>query len=108
MFAWNQWPGPENALGEAFGFASQETHDQIFAASPLAADDLRLLFDRGHEAAMSRARTVVPYDPNQDTWHAPTMSVWQAAYAAGLIMCVLASEWPVPDDLVEEWNWFEA
>jgi hypothetical protein len=86
IFAWNQWPGPENALGEAFGLASGETHDRIFAASPLAADDSRLLFDRGHAAVTSRARTAVPYDPRKDAWHAPTQSVWQAAYVAGLVM----------------------
>jgi hypothetical protein len=108
MFAWDQWPGPENALGEAFGFASGETRNRIFAASPLAADDLRLLFDRGHAAVMSQACTAVPYEPNQDAWHAPTQCVWGAAYAAGLIMCVLASGWLVPDDLAEEWNWYEA
>lgn len=108
IFSWDQWPGPENALGEVFGCASQETHDHIFAASPLAADDLQMLFDRGHAAVMSRARTAVPFDPGQDSWHAPTQCVWQAAYTAGLIMCVLGSGWPVPDDLVEEWNWFQA
>jgi hypothetical protein len=98
---------PENALGEVFGCGSQETHDRIFAASPLAADDLQLLFDRGHAIVMSRASTAVPL-PRQDTWHAPTQCVWQAAYTAGLVMCVLDSGWPVPDDLVEVWNWFEA
>jgi hypothetical protein len=36
------------------------------------------------------------------------LCVWVAAYVAGLIGCVLASGWPVPDDLVELWNWFEA
>lgn len=108
IFAWDQWPGPENALGEASGYASQDLYDRIFAASPLAADDLQMLFDRGHATVMSRARPAVPFDPKEDAWRAPTQCVWQAAYTAGLIMCVLASGWPVPDDLVEEWNWYEA
>jgi hypothetical protein len=50
----------------------------------------------------------VPFDPAQDAWHGPTLCVWQAAYAAGLIMCVLGSGWPVPEDLAEEWNWYLA
>ena len=108
MFAWDQWPGPENALGEIFGCGSQETYDRIFAASSLAAGDLQVLFDRGHAAVMRRARMAVPFDPGQDSWHAPTQCVRQAAYTAGLIMCILGSGWPVPDDLVEEWNWFQA
>jgi len=108
IFAWEQWPGPENALGEAFSYAFQETHDRVFAASPLAAADLQMVFDRGHAAVMSRARTAVPFDPVKDAWHAPTQRVWQAAYAAGLIMCVRAGGWPVPEDLVEKWSWYEA
>lgn len=105
IFAWDQWPGPENALGEAFALAQQEVHDRIFAASQLVADDLRMLFDRGQSAVMDR----VPFDPYEgDSWHGPSACVWNAAYTAGLMMCVLANGWPVPDDLVEQWNWYEA
>src|SRR5258706_14497100 len=45
IFSWDQWPGPENALGEAFGQASQDLYDRIFTAGSLAADDLQVLFD---------------------------------------------------------------
>ena len=45
----------------------------------------------------------MPFDPEQDAWHAPTQCVWDAAYCAGLIGCFVALEWSVPDDLQEHW-----
>jgi len=105
---WEQWPGPENALGEAFGQALQDMHDRIFAAWPAAAGDLRALFDRVRASVVSQARAAVPFDPARDAWHAPTQCVHDAGYVAALIACVLACGWPVPEDLAEMWNWFEA
>jgi hypothetical protein len=105
---WQQWPGPENTLGEAFGQALQEMHDQIFAACSAAAGDLRARFDRVRVSAVSCARTAVPFNPGADAWHAPTQCVHDAGYVAALIGCVLARGWTVPEDLVEMWNWFEA
>jgi hypothetical protein len=104
---WEQWPGPENALGEAFGQALQDMHDRIFAACPAAAGDLRALFDGVRTSAVSHARVAVPFDPGRDAWHAPTQCVHAAGYTAALIACVLACGWPVPEDLAEMWNWFE-
>jgi hypothetical protein len=108
IHAWDQWPGPENGPAEALALMTQDMYDRIFAASPIAADALQALFDRLSAAVTSRAQTAVPFEPDQDAWHGPTLCVWVAAYVAGLIGCVLASGWPVPDDLVELWNWFEA
>lgn len=108
IFAWEQWPGPENALGEAFGQATQDMHDRIFAACPAAAGDLQALFDRVRAAAMSHSCVAVPFDPGQDAWHAPTQCVHAAGYVAALIACVLACGWPVPEDLAEMWNWLGA
>jgi hypothetical protein len=108
--AWEQWPGPENALGEAFGLAFQDLCDGIFAACAAAAGDhLQVLFDRVYAAVRNRARAAVPSDdPDQDAWHAPTQCAWDAGYVAALIACVLACGWPVPEDLAEVWNWYEA
>jgi hypothetical protein len=50
----------------------------------------------------------VPFDPGRDAWHAPAQCVHAAGYVAALIACVLACGWPVPEDLAEMWNWFEA
>lgn len=108
--AWEQWPGPENALGETFALSFQDIRHGIFAAcSPTPADDLQVLFDRVCAAVRNRAAAAVPlYDPEHDAWHAPTQCAWDAGYVGALIACVLACGWPVPEDLVEVWNWYEA
>lgn len=108
--AWEQWPGPENALGETFALSFQDIRDGIFAAcSSAAADDLQVLFDRVYAAVRNRAAAAVPlYDPERDAWHAPTQCAWDAGYVGALIACVLACGGPVPEDLVEVWNWYEA
>jgi hypothetical protein len=108
--AWEQWPGPENALAEAFALMFQDLRDRIFAACPLpAADHLRVLFGRVSTAVVRRAGAAVPlFDLAADAWYAPTQCAWDAGYVAALIACVLACGWPVPEDLVEVWNWYEA
>jgi hypothetical protein len=106
--AWEQWPGPENTLGEAFGEALQDMQDRIFAACSAAAGDPQLLFDSVRASAMSRARVAVPFDPARDAWHAPTQCVHDAGYVAALVGCVLTCGWPVPEDLAEMWSWFGA
>jgi hypothetical protein len=50
----------------------------------------------------------VPFDADQDAWHAPTQCVWDAACWTALVACVLACGWAVPEDLVEVWNWYAA
>lgn len=103
-------PGPEDALGEAFGLAFQDLRDGIFAAcAPAAADRLRVLFDRVCAAVISAAGAALSlFDPEDDTWYAPTACACEAGYVAALIARVLACGWPVPEDLVEVWNWYEA
>lgn len=90
----------------ALALMGQDFHDRIFAASTLSADALQELFDRMYAIVMERARSAVPCKSGPDPWHGPTQCVADAAYLTGLIGCVLASGWPVPDDLAELWNWF--
>jgi hypothetical protein len=113
IFGWDQWPGPEHPPVTAAAEAGQAIHDAIFAAvfaavSTLAAQELRGRFDRVRALVLQQARTAVPYDDAQDAWHAPTQCVWDAAWWTGLVACVLACGWSVPDDLVEVWNWYAA
>ena len=106
---WDQWPGPEHPPVAAAAQAAQAIRDAAFAAvGAPAAGGLRDTFDRVHALVLERARTAVPFDDDQDAWHAPTQCVWDAAYWTALVACVLACGWPVPDDLVEAWNWYAA
>jgi hypothetical protein len=106
---WDQWPGPEHPPIAAAALAAQAIHDAVFAAADAsAAAALHGTFDRVHALVLERARTAVPFDPDEDTWHAPTQCVWDAAYWTALVACVLACGWTVPEDLVEVWNWYAA
>lgn len=108
IFGWDQWPGPENAQGEAFDGALQEMHDLTFAHSPVPEAELWLVFDRTLMKVKALARAALGVEGEGDSWDPPTACIWSAGYTAALIMCVLASGWSVPDDLVEIWNWYAA
>ncbi|MFN3652284.1 MAG: hypothetical protein ACK47B_22120 [Armatimonadota bacterium] len=48
----------------------------------------------------------MPYDPEQDCFHAPTQAVWHAAWTAGLVaLCCFLGQ-PVPPELASQWHWF--
>jgi hypothetical protein len=77
----------------------------VEAAGPGAANDLHKLFGRVLAVAMRYASQAVPlYDPARGPWYGRTQCVWDA----GFVACTLARNWPVPEDLTEVWNWYEA
>lgn len=43
---------------------------------------------------------------DQDVWHAPTASVWSAAYLASVMACYLAYHKPIPAELGQVWRWY--
>jgi hypothetical protein len=86
IFGWEQWPGPGSELVLEFA-----------------------LVDRVYAVMVSRAGAAVPScDPRQDAWHASAQCAWDAGYVAALTACVLSCGWPVPEDLAEVWNWYQA
>ena len=108
MSGWEQWPGPEDSAVLALALACADMRERIFSAWPSSAGDGQALFGSVTAAVMSRARAVVPFGLAADAWHAPTQCVWDAGFVAGLVACVLARGWLVPDDLAELWSWYEA
>jgi hypothetical protein len=111
LSGWEQWPGPQaDELVLELALAQQDLHDRIFASCPPAGvGHLQALFDRVYAAVVNRAGKAVPLsDREQDAWYAPTQCAWDAGYTTALIACVLACGWPVPDDLAEVWNWYQA
>jgi hypothetical protein len=107
---WDQWPGPENELVLELALTYQDLRDRIFASCPQSdADHLQALFNRVYTVVVNRAGKAVPlFDPDQDAWYAPTQCARDAGYVAALIACVVACGWPVPEDLAEVWNWYQA
>jgi hypothetical protein len=84
----------------------QELFDSILADAGQQRPALSELWDRIHAAVFSAAASRISYDPNQDTWHGPTMAVWQAAWTAGLIGLCLETGRSIPPELAEQWTWF--
>jgi hypothetical protein len=106
MSLWEDWPGPENRLSDAFCRMHVVLRDRTVGTP--ADPDLQALFARMRMLTLSYARTEVPYDPEEDCYHAPNQCVWDAAEVTAIIACALARDRPVPEDLVELWNWYEA
>lgn len=104
---WREWKGPESEGGEviALSLRRQAWHDQLRAAHPQRQAELDHLWERVREHVMTAAARI-PYDPDADSWHAPTLAVWQAVWTAGLIAWHLACDESIPHDLLEQWTWY--
>lgn len=122
---WEGWPGPEEPSVAVFHDRLQSLYDEITQAvgedmqRPFNGvvrrydeftQDVRQglpgLWDRIHTVVLRIASRAVPFDPEQDAWHAPTAAVWQAAVTAGLLGLCLQTGRPVPAELEEQFDWF--
>lgn len=71
-------------------------------------DELTLstVWDETFRKGMPLAVPNVPlFSFDQDAWHAPTSSVWSAAYATSAIACYLVYHKPIPKELGRVWQW---
>jgi hypothetical protein len=106
--AWEEWPGPEEPGVEAFGQAAQGLFDAVMQAAG-DREHLQSVFDRAQDQARASAiASRIPCDPDQDAWHGPTQCAWDAGFCAGLIACFIERSLPVPEDLQEQWAWFQS
>ncbi|MCD4668913.1 MAG: hypothetical protein K8S14_00555, partial [Actinomycetia bacterium] len=105
---WDEWKGPESAGGEVIALAlrHQDWHDALLEAHRGQEAELQALWQRVNERVMAAAADKAPYDPDADSWHAPTMAVWQAVWTAGLIAWYLACGESIPLDLAQQWRWY--
>jgi hypothetical protein len=105
MLTWDDWPGPEEpAVLELFA-REHELYERIIDERD-ADDGLMGLSKRVRKTVMRSASNNVPFDPDEDPWHAPSAAVWQAAYITELIALCLQTGRDVPPGLHEQWNWF--
>jgi hypothetical protein len=104
--SWDEWPGPEEPGISALSDRQQALYDSLTRDSRGETDPRTLLWNRIHEAVFRTAAPKVPYDANQDCYHAPSMAVWQAAWTAGLVGLCHYSAQPIPPELHEQWEWF--
>ena len=102
---WGEWPGPQDEAVIALHFRHGELYDDFMGgADPPEA--LKETWDTIHALVFRNATSAVPYDPDEDTWHGPTMAVWQAAWTAGLIGLCLETQRQIPSELEQQWRWF--
>ena len=106
IYRWEDWPGPEEPSVSELAFRQQALYDDLMRAAGEDREQLSAFWDRIHTVVFRVAAPAVPYDPQQDTWHAPTAAVWQAAWTAGLMGLCLQVRRPIPPDLLEQWEWF--
>jgi hypothetical protein len=110
IWDWSDWPGPENpgvfSLG---GERFQAWRDALFDKHKTKRDELTLstVWKETHDLVMKVAIPKVSlFSFDEDAWHAPTQSVWSAAWAASVINCYLTYHKSVPEELERIWQWY--
>jgi hypothetical protein len=106
ILQWEDWPGPEDSAISQLAERQQALYDEIMASCGGDRQGLSRLWGHIHETVFRLAVPVVPCDPQQDAWHAPSTAVWQAACTAGLRGLCLHLRRPIPAELEEQWKWF--
>ena len=106
ILSWDEWPGPEDPDIIELSIRQQALYDVIMEKSPHETAQLQTLWEQIHRIVFRDAAPSVPYDSEQDTWHAPTAAVWQAAWNAGLMGLCLQLSRPIPEEILEQWEWF--
>jgi len=101
IHSWNEWPGALDPGVMDISFYSQSLHDAVVdAVSEQEWDDALQL-------GVSIAARYVPFDQKQDSWHAPTMAAWSAAWCFALEEAHIANDLPIPAPIKAQLYWFE-
>ena len=107
MATWDDWPGPEVHRVIELHTRQQAIFDSLFVRFPDRTKEMQELWDQIHEIVFAAATQAVPFDPTEDSWHGPTMAVWQAAWTAGLVGLHFLLNLSLPREIEEQWSWFE-
>lgn len=103
---WSAWPGPEDDGCAALFEQQQELYDELQADD--ADGHLVGLFEEVRAEVVEMVKPLVPFDESEDAWHPPTTAVWSAGWTAGLVVGFHNGGHTPPDDLLEQWRWYEA
>lgn len=110
IYSWAEWPGPEDPGVLALaGERYQAWRDALFETHKAKRDELTLstAWKEIHDLVMHLAIPRVPlFSFDKDAWHAPTSSVWSAAWTASVINCYLTYHKVVPEELQRVWQWY--
>jgi hypothetical protein len=105
---WEEWPGPEDPATDEMTLRQQALIDELLAAAGGRSQEVEQLWERIRGMVFRKAIPKVPYDPEEDCYHPQSLSVWWAAWTAGLVGASLFLERPVPPELAEQWKWYLA
>jgi len=104
---WEDWPGPHDRGVDELFWRQQRMYDALLEEAGAARPELLALWDQIQQTVLRAAAADVPFDPDQDCYHAPTTAVWTASWTAGLVGWCRYLRRPVPDDLAEQWRWLQ-
>lgn len=107
---WSEWPGPDDADVLALALENQSIYDEGEAQAVRLGrgEDFTRAFQQLHDLAHAHARdSGVSFDRDEDAWHGPSQSVWDAAFCTALVGCFIELGWNVPEDLQEQWAWYK-
>lgn len=102
---WEEWPGPHVPGVDELFWRQQKLYDALLAEAGAARPELLDLWEQIQKLRSAASR--VPYDPDQDCYHGSTTAVWTVSWTAGLVGWCRYLQRPVPDDLAEQWRWFQ-
>jgi hypothetical protein len=103
---WKEWPGPEDEPVHDYCLDQQRPLDEILLEFPELKPEWEFLWRRTQEIVVRLAGNVVSYDPAQDSWHGPTLSVWSVAFPAALIALHKRIAREPPANLLALWQWY--
>lgn len=104
--SWDEWPGPSSKPTEAVHLRQQAFYDKLRAnaSSPEG-------FDYVWESVQSHVFELVSRalsDPlEDDAWDPVTTAGWHATWTAALVAVFRFAETPVPQEIQEQWQWFQ-
>ena len=101
ILSWEEWPGPEEPRVESIVLTQQALHDKVVHP----ADEQH--WSTALDAVAKAISASIPYDATEDAYHAPTMSVWFAAWTFSLEEAFTFSNLAIPRLLTAQIYWYE-
>ena len=98
---WDEWPGPEDPGPQAIAHRQQDLHDALLPP----ADEQK--WRSALQLVVDHAAKLIPYDPDEDAWHAPSIAAWGAAWTFALEHLHMSLGISLPKDIAAQLHWYE-
>lgn len=101
--SWDDWEGPENERVAAIHIDQSDMREALIGGD----GRLESIFDTVCGHMIAHISAFVPYDPDEDAWHGPTLAVNQAGFTVALVVLHKYLHVKVPDFLAAQYKWYE-